>query len=198
MPKFHFRIAWLYLAILIIVTIIGYTLVNIANNLSPASQAKNAWEMAKLSGSYSFRTDIDQRTAPVPNIGNYGRPAQHTQLRIEGRTDEATQSAELTLTNITPTGESRMYIRRVHGRTYVMRDDGTWQPASADALVGQLSGLTYLAGMKDVRLQGAVGYVFGFDGKAFTDHIQRLLHMDCTGLPTTTKHIRPLSPNNYG
>ncbi len=178
MPKFHFRIAWLYLAILIIVTIIGYTLVNIVNNLSPASQAKNAWEMAKLSGSYSFRTDIDQRTAPVPNIGNYGRPAQHTQLRIEGRTDEATQSAELTLTNITPTGESRMYIRRVHGRTYVMRDDGTWQPASADALVGQLSGLTYLAGMKDVRLQGAVGYVFDFDGKAFTDHIQRLLHMD--------------------
>ena len=137
MPKFHFRIAWLYLAILIIVTIIGYTLVNIVNNLSPASQAKNAWEMAKLSGSYSFRTDIDQRTAPVPNIGNYGRPAQHTQLRIEGRTDEATQSAELTLTNITPTGESRMYIRRVHGRTYVMRDDGTWQPASADSLVWQ-------------------------------------------------------------
>lgn len=178
MPKFRFRIAWLYLSIVIIVMLIGYTLVSIVNNLSPASQAKNAWEMAKLSGSYSFRTDIDQRTAPVPNIANYGRPAQHTQLRIEGRTDEATQSAELTLTNITPSGESRMYIRRVHGRTYVMRDDGTWQPASADALVGQLSGLTYLAGMKDVRVQGAAGYTFGFDGNAFTDHIQRLLHMD--------------------
>ena len=174
----QFRIVWMYLSILIIVMLIGYTLVSIVNNLSPASQAKNAWEMAKLSGSYSFRTDIDQRTAPVPNIANYGRPAQHTQLRIEGRTDEATQSAELTLTNITPSGESRMYIRRVHGRTYVMRDDGSWEPTSADALVGQLSGLTYLAGMKDVRLQGTAGYTFGFDGKAFTDHIQRLLHMD--------------------
>ena len=178
MPKLRYTITWLYVVVLVILTLIGYTIVIIVNNLSPAIQAKNAWEMAKLSGSYSFRTDIDQRTAPVPNIANYGRPAQHTQLRIEGRSDEATQSAELTLTNITSTGESRMYIRRVHGRTYVMRDDGTWQSASTDALVGQLSGLTYLAGMKDVRLQGAAGYAFGFDGKAFTDHIQRLLHMD--------------------
>ena len=174
---------YITLSVLIVVMLLmlgsgGYAVVQLIANYSPAKQVTNAWELAKLSGSYSFRSEIDQRTAPAPQMGNYGQPATHIRMRIEGSADESNQTAEVVITNITDEGESSTHIRRARGHTYVMQPDGTWREANASAVASQLSGLTYLAGMRDVTRNQGNQYAFGFDGQAFATHLTRLLDAD--------------------
>ncbi|MCX6015792.1 MAG: hypothetical protein NT020_09445 [Chloroflexales bacterium] len=178
MQSKHISLSLLITILLLLLGSGGYTLTQIIQNYSPAKQVINARELALLSGSYSFRSDVDQRTAPAPQMGNYGQPAKHIRMRIEGSADEAKQTAEVVITNITAEGESSTHIRRARGHTFVMQADGTWREANTSAVASQLSGLTYLAGMRDVTHPQTNQYAFGFDGKSFAAHLSRLLDAD--------------------
>lgn len=178
MQRKYITLSVLILVMLLLLGSGGYAVVQLIANYSPAKQVTNAWELAKLSGSYSFRSEVDQRTAPAPQMGNYGQPAKHLRMRIEGNADEANQTAEVVITNITAEGESSTHIRRARGHTYVMQADGTWRESNASAVASQLSGLTYLAGIRDVTRNQGNQYAFGFDGQAFATHLTRLLDAD--------------------
>lgn len=180
MRKSRAPIAMLGLIAVVLLIAIGYTAVHVVQSLSPATQVKNAWELTRMSGSYSFRSDVNQYTEPTPRIGNYGTTATHTQYRIEGSVDAATQSTELLITNITADGESHIAIRRVRGHTYVMQPDFSWREiTTSSAMPGaQWESLTYLAGMRDVTRVGTDHYHFGYDGNAYVTYMKRLIDID--------------------
>src|SRR5690606_13826092 len=46
-----------------------------------------AWQRAREAGRYEFSTDIVQVTIPPATVGNVGREAEKSELRIEGQTD---------------------------------------------------------------------------------------------------------------
>lgn len=57
-----------------------YFLLQNINTLSPLGRIKNAQEVAKLTGEYTFRSEIDQTTNLSPNTSNYGKKVSMTRL----------------------------------------------------------------------------------------------------------------------
>lgn len=178
MMKSRMTILVLLVVVLLVLAGGGYAIVQTFRRNSPTTQIKNSWELTKLSGHYSFRTEVNQYTNPEPRISNYGATASHTHYRIEGNTDESTQTTEVLITNITADGESKIAIRRARGHTYVMQPDLTWQEVKTSTAQSQLGSLSYLAGMSTAMRVDANSYNFAYDGRAYVANMQRLLNID--------------------
>jgi hypothetical protein len=82
-----------------LVSIIGYLAVSVVHNASPLQRIQSSQEIAKLSGQYQFRSEIDQIRNYEPRISNYARPSQHDQFVISGDINESTQSSQITVAN---------------------------------------------------------------------------------------------------
>ena len=154
-----------------------YFLLQNINTLSPLGRIKNAQEVAKLSGEYAFRSEIDQITNLSPNTSNYGKQSRHDTFVVEGAVNESQQTSNLTISN---TQRVMMEIKRERGVTYVRQAGGTWQQSTSSGSASQLNSLSFLAGVSNATrdMSDTQRYAFAFDGAKFSDHFARLLSAD--------------------
>ena len=111
----------LSLVLMLIISGIAYFVMLTAQNYSPLARMKNAQDVAKMSGEYQFRTDIDQVSGYAPSITNYGRESRHDQMVVEGTISESTQTSTMTISNANGV---MLEVRRERGQTYA-RQPGT-------------------------------------------------------------------------
>ena len=170
------RFIALSLVLMLVISGIAYFVMLTAQNYSPLARMKNAQDVAKMSGEYQFRTDIDQVSGYAPSITNYGRESRHDQLVVEGTISESTQTSTMTISNANGV---MLEVRRERGQTYARRPGTGWQRAASNS-TAQINTLSYLAGMTNAKVVGSDGnsFDFGFDGNAFATHFARLLSAD--------------------
>jgi hypothetical protein len=170
-----------FIAISIIVLSICWLVVNNHHfsNLSALTHMQNAQEIAKLSGQYQFRSEIDQIRNYEPRISNYARPSQHDQFVISGDINESTQTSQITMANA---NGIMLEIRRERGATYMRQPGSGWQRATTANSAAMINTLNFLAGVTNPTSNpnDPNSYQFGFDGAAFTDHFARLLKADAS------------------
>ncbi|MCX6016508.1 MAG: hypothetical protein NT020_13115, partial [Chloroflexales bacterium] len=154
-----------------------YFLLQNINTLSPLGRIKNAQEVAKLTGEYTFRSEIVQITNLSPNTSNYGKKSQHDTFVVEGAVNESQQTSNLTISN---TQGVMMEVKRERGATYMRQAGGAWQRSANSGSASQLNSLSFLAGVSNATrdMTDAQRYAFEFDGAKFTDHFARLLSAD--------------------
>jgi hypothetical protein len=108
-----------------------------AQRLSPASAASAAvdstWQLARLSGGYTFSADIIQKTVPLPTLGNIGRSSKEYAYFVQGSTDFEDQSLEMALWSgggsVQDDGSASRF--KVEGdQAFTQRDDQTWEEIS--------------------------------------------------------------------
>lgn len=179
MSKYALKIATLLTLLLVVFLIGGSLLVDAFRRYTPHRQVSDAWQMAKLSGSYEFRSEVEQTTNYQPRLSNYARPSVREQFLVEGSVDESKQILHLKITNQTNVGGD-FEIKRLQGRSYVRQQGGKWVEVQASQDVSQLNALSYLSGMRDITLQNAenLSYGFIFDGAQFSDYFARMLISD--------------------
>jgi len=166
----------LSLVLMLIISGIAYFVMLTAQNYSPLARMKNAQDVAKMSGEYQFRTDIDQVSGYAPSLTNYGRESRHDQLVVEGTISESTQTSTMTISNANGV---MLEVRRERGQTYARQPGTGWQRTASNS-TAQINTLSYLAGMTNAKVVGSDGnsFDFGFDGNAFATHFARLLSAD--------------------
>lgn len=162
---------------LTIVTIIGYLAIAAGQTTSALQRIESAQEIAKLSGQYEFRSEIDQVSGYVPQITNYARPSRHVKFVIHGNINESNQSSHISIGN---DNGIMLEVRRERGTTYMRQAGHSWQRITSSSSMGMINSLSFLAGVTNAQInaQDANTYQFGFDGVAFTDHFVRLLKAD--------------------
>ena len=144
---------------------------------SAQAQINNAWEMAKLSGSYQFNSQVEQIVLPDAHTAKNGQTATRSHLSISGYTNESQQTNEIVISN-PDTNTTLSRARSVRGRTFVLQPDQRWQETSNPATM-QINTLSLLAGMRDaVYHADDNSYTFRFDGVAYAQQTQRLLAAD--------------------
>lgn len=165
---------------LVLLSIYWLVLTQYNSNRMPAlTRMQNAQEIAKLSGQYQFRSEIDQIRNYEPRISNYARPSQHDQFVISGDINESTQSSQITVANASGI---ILEVRRERGATYMRQAGSGWQRTTAASSVGMINTLNFLAGVTNPTSNPNDPniYQFGFDGVAFTEHFARLLKADAS------------------
>ena len=164
------------IALSILFSCLYFILQNI-NTLSPLGRIKNAQEVAKLTGEYAFRSEIDQITNLSPNTSNYGKQSRHDTFVVEGAVNESQQTSNLTISN---TQGVLMEVKRERGVTYMRQAGGTWQRSASSGSASQLNSLSFLAGVSNATrdMSDTQRYAFDFDGAKFSDHFARLLSAD--------------------
>lgn len=173
------RIASVLTFLVVVLLIGGSLLVDAVRRYTPHRQVSDAWQMAKLSGAYEFRSEVEQTTNYQPRLSNYARPSVRETFLVEGSVDESKQILHLKITNQTNVGGD-FEIKRLQGRSYVRQQGGKWLEVQASQDVSQLNALSYLSGMRDITLQDAetLSYGFIFDGAQFSDYFARMLISD--------------------
>lgn len=144
---------------------------------SAQAQINNAWEMAKLSGSYQFNSQVEQIVLPDAHTAKNGQTATRSHLTISGYSNESQQTNEVVISN-PDTNTTLSRARSERGRTFVLQPDQRWQETSNPATM-QITTLSLLAGMRDaVYHADDNSYTFRFDGAAYAQQTQRLLAAD--------------------
>ena len=162
-----------------LVSIIGFLAVSVVHNASPLQRIQRSQEIAKLSGQYQFRSEIDQIRNYEPRISNYARPSQHDQFVISGDINESTQTSQITVANA---NGIMLEVRRERGATYMRQAGSGWQRTTTANSAAMINTLSYLAGVTNPTSNpnDPNMYQFGFDGVAFTAHFARLLKADAS------------------
>ncbi len=169
--------------LLFIITIIAICISAIALLITRLQQTtaltaiQRSQDIAKLSGEYQFKTEIDQITNLPPSLANYGKQSRHDLLFITGAINESQQSSELRVSG----AQGVLFeIKRSRGVTYTRQPGQGWQRAAANATTSQLNTLSFLAGIKNATYNSANvhNYQFDFDGAKFVEHFSRLLSAD--------------------
>src|SRR5438128_9805034 len=93
-PSSQVRLFWVALLIGMLALPLLKATVTPSGAAGPIAQA---WELARQSGSYSFRTTVDQQTLPEASLLNAGRPARHDYLTLQGSIDQPNHHMDLSL-----------------------------------------------------------------------------------------------------
>ncbi len=64
---------------------------------SPRQVVQRAWRLAQEAGVYRYRTEIVQTTYPAPTLANVGHTSRQDSLYLEGETDLAQRTMQMTL-----------------------------------------------------------------------------------------------------
>jgi hypothetical protein len=144
---------------------------------SAQAQINTAWEMAKLSGSYQFNSQVEQIVLPDAHTAKNGQTATRSHLAISGYSNESQQTNEVVISN-PDTNTTLSRARSERGRTFVLQPDQRWQETNNTSTI-QLNTLSLLAGMQDVAYQADTNqYTFRFDGSTYAQQAQRLMAAD--------------------
>jgi len=172
-------LTYLIVGLLSIVVLLTSTflVVSAQQRVSPLERMRRVQEVAKLSGSYSFHTEIDSISDYAPRITNTGKESRRDQLVIDGSVDESNHTSEITIQN---QNGIMLEVRRERGVTYMRQPGSDWQQVKATTNVAQINTLTFLSGVVNASASNSTnpGYSFDFDGTAFAAHFERLLTLD--------------------
>ena len=154
-----------------------FLVVSAHQRVSPLERMRRVQEIAKLSGAYSFHTEIDSVSDYAPRITNIGKESRHDRLIIDGAVDESNNSSKITIQN---QNGIMLEVRRERGQTFMRQPGSDWQTVKANTNVAQINTLTFLSGVVNATAIKSAnpGYSFGFDGSAFAAHFERLLTID--------------------
>jgi len=127
--------------------------------LSPARAVQVAWERVHDMGAYRFTTKIVQTTYPAPALANAGRSPRQETFHLEGSTDLAVRTMQMSLWKgegsvSNPGSGIEVRIEGEHG--YGRQAGGQWQ--ELDDLSGAFAPandhMAYLVGAKNVSELG--------------------------------------------
>lgn len=151
---------------------------------------EHAWELARQSGVYAFRSDMTQTADPALSMINAGRDKQVDRLFFEGSINQTEEQMEMTLWQNSRASQG-LSIKVENGQTYGRMGTEDWQEADnvgeffapgGDPL-GFLSGATNIQAdrIETRQFDGGVSegltlkyqvYTFDFDGPRFADHMR--------------------------
>jgi len=160
------RIRPLHLAVL--VTILCALLLSFAL-LHPRQQQvdaiSNAWVLAEASGSYRYRSQIEQTTIPRASLANAGRTTRQERYALEGSIDRRSESMDLQLwLNGVGDPSGATAVRVDNGIVSTRQGAGDWQPGDSDATTVIAPGgdpLSFLRGVRNVVKAGTEQRQFG-------------------------------------
>ncbi|MEM7111243.1 MAG: LamG-like jellyroll fold domain-containing protein [Chloroflexota bacterium] len=161
---------------------------------TPEQVVQQAWEFAQVSGSYEYRSQLEQITYPAPSLSSAGRDKQVHQLFVEGSIDQPNEKMELSLwENSGGVAEDAIQLRVEEGRAYGRFGSGEWEEVDniADMFAPTGDPLGFLASATNIQqaetktqqFSGTAtdpnassltytGYTFDYDGAAFADFIR--------------------------
>lgn len=157
-----------------------------AGEPTPAETVHQAWNLARASGRYDYRSLIEQTVYPAPAVTNAGRPPRTDRLGIEGNVDLATETLNLTLWDdgsFNP--NSGLAVKIEDGQAYARQGQGAWKAVDnvADIFAPGGDPLGFLAGASNIQADGTESreingqiftfsrYTFEMDGPAFADYM---------------------------
>ena len=158
-------------------------------NMTPQEVIENAWKLAQQSGTYSFRSAIEQTTYPAPTITNAGRDPKQDTLAMEGDIDQPAETLEMTVwpdQSFNP--ETGIAIRVADNKTFQRTGQGEWEEIDniSDVFAPGGDPLGFLAGMDNIEFGGQetrqfdegnitltlTNYTFDLNGPAFADYLR--------------------------
>lgn len=99
-----------------------------ASSLSPQEAVQQAWELARSSGHYNYRSLVDQTVYPAPSVANAGRSPRQDRLAIEGDVDVFAETLNLTLWDDGSFDPQRgISVKIEDGQAYGRRGQGDWR-----------------------------------------------------------------------
>jgi len=154
-----------------------------------------ALDKAHAAGSYRFRTNLTQTSAPAATVLNAGRASTTNHVQLDGIVDFAAKAIEVSVSLGGEQGaSSRSDVRVIDGVTSLKDHAGNWVPSTTSAAAtlpaggsGDLTG--YLRTARNIIHQDgqvAAGqaserYTFDIDGAAFAALLSA--HSDASGHP---------------
>ncbi|HOU14788.1 MAG TPA: PKD domain-containing protein [Anaerolineae bacterium] len=172
---------------------------NPASPLAPLTArgaVEAAWQRANAVGAYTYATDIEQTTWPLPKLENVGLHSTVEHIYIEGETDVAAGAMRLALWSeggSTAIGGDSLQLRVEQDKAWGRIGAGEWEElkdgaASLNLFAPGGDPLGYLAAAQDItRLdsQTRAGvaferYSFRLDGPAFAAHMRDLMEAELT------------------
>ncbi|HYF63552.1 MAG TPA: hypothetical protein VD886_12110, partial [Herpetosiphonaceae bacterium] len=183
------------LVVCAISVILPFALGGAAPDDSPEAAVRRAWGLASASGTYRYRSQVEQTSYPRHNLANTGRSARQERFSLEGSVDQPNETMELSVwPNSGGRASEAIGMRVERGKTYSRRGQGAWETdesAGSDMFAPGGDPLGFLAGLSNVRLAGddrlqfatASGsaqdltlsyarYAFDLDGAAFAGFVQ--------------------------
>ncbi|MFZ0548411.1 MAG: thrombospondin type 3 repeat-containing protein, partial [Candidatus Promineifilaceae bacterium] len=211
MKKIHFPGVPLVLLVLIIGSLwggVGLPSVVKASPQSPGEIVESAWNLARRSGHYQYRSLVDQTIYPAPSVINAGRPPERDRLAVEGEVDVEAESLNMTFWNDGSFDPQRgISVKVEDGQTYGRRGEGSWQEMDnvADMFAPGGDPLGFLAGATNIQSAGTESrnfdgvrlvyshYTFEMDGRAFADYmlVKIEAHQEKYGAPPAGMELAP-------
>ena len=184
---------------------------------SPAPRPQNAvvraWELAQASGTYQYRSEIEQTTYPAPSITNAGRQPQQDHITLEGDIDIVAETMAMTLwTDSSYNPDTGIQIRVENGEAYGRLGEGKWEAIDnvADAFAPGGDPLSFVAGMDNVQEQGgqalALGneqslnlthYTFDLNGPLYAKHLRQVLEAQLRARGELPMGVSLDTPSHY-
>ena len=172
------RVGLLFAVVVCVVFACIYQIAQVIAHVPPAQHISAAWDAVKLSGSYTFRSEIDQYRDYAPRLSNVGAKSIHEQFLIEGHVNESTQESQIVVTN-RDSGQVILEVRRVQSRTYTRAGGEAWQEGTVALSSYHLDAVALLDGVTRIDDVAATPrlYTFAFDGAQFMERLQERLRM---------------------
>ncbi|MCO5189956.1 MAG: hypothetical protein M9918_17410 [Anaerolineae bacterium] len=146
-----------------------------------------AWEMARASGSYQYRTLVEQTTYPQPTIRNAGSQPKLQIVGVEGSADLPNEMLTMTFwQNAGFDPNTGIGVRVTNGKTEARRGQDEWVEVDDVTQMFAPGGdpLGFLAGVENVTVGESraidlggttiesTQYLFDIDGPAFAAHMR--------------------------
>ncbi|MEE8389604.1 MAG: hypothetical protein V3S14_02260, partial [Anaerolineae bacterium] len=124
---------------------------------SDGDAIRDAWTLARQSGVYRFRSQVEQTTYPAPRLTNVGRSSRTDRFALEGQVDQPQDRMEMTLFQDASFNSNDGYsIRIENGQAYGRQGNGEWEEMDnvGDVFAPGGDPLGFLSAARNVRLVG--------------------------------------------
>ncbi|MEM7029933.1 MAG: LamG-like jellyroll fold domain-containing protein [Chloroflexota bacterium] len=155
--------------------------------VSPDTRVSQAWDMARKSGRYHYRSAVEQTTYPAPRMSNVGKDVTTDRLIMRGEIDQIAETMHLRLwQDGLEDPDKALEIKVIEGEAQGRAGQSDWQPIDnvADVFAPGGDPLGFIAGLRDIEFitqeTREVGeltltydrYRFTFDGPAFAENLR--------------------------
>ena len=171
-------------SIVILLFVILTTTTVLVTRLTSAATANNtvqtAWQLARLSGSYSFRSEVEQTTPIEPRMSSVGQHSTVNRYVMSGTVDESNQQTLVRIENADDSAPP-LEIRRDKRKTYMRQGEGEWRELTNVQQLNMTDTLAYLAGVEQITAtQNGRSFDFAFNGNTFADAFRKSLQINAS------------------
>jgi hypothetical protein len=166
--------------LLVILTTTMLLVTRLTNATTATNTVQTAWQLARLSGSYSFRSEVEQTTPIEPRMSSVGQHSTVNEYVISGTVDESNQQMLFVIENADNSAPP-LEIRRDHLKTYTRQGEGEWRELTNVQNLNMTDTLAYLAGVEQITAtQSGQTYDFAFNGNTFADAFRKSLQINAS------------------